>query len=502
MNTALELYTVEQIRSIEHQAFQSVDEALLMRRAGASAFKLMQKLYPELRHITVLCGMGNNGGDGLVLARLAFDAGLEVRVLTLGELSKQSELAGLMLQEVIAVDIELKPFGQAEKLFDTDLIIDAMLGIGITGDVRSPFIDVIEQVNMGDVPVFALDIPSGINADTGCPQPEAIKATQTVTFIGYKQGMVTGKGKNFCGELYLESLELTDILESHPFSGLRAEPSILNNILPPLVDHVHKGMMGHIAIIGGDQGMPGAVCLAAEAAMRVGAGKVTVVTRERHFPIVMNTRAEFLCLTVEEDLQPLQALLKKVDVCVVGPGMSQTDWSSKVFNEILNFKGVKIVDAGALIFLKAQTEPLDNLIITPHPGEAATLLSSNVEEIEANRYQAAQTLADTYAEVAILKGAGTIIQTQQGVNYVSTAGNPGMATAGMGDVLAGMIGGLAAQCSTLEDTALAGVILHAHSSDIAASNLGQRSLLAGDVVNFLGEALSKERIEWIIEESL
>jgi NAD(P)H-hydrate epimerase len=230
--------------------------------------------------------------------------------------------------------------------------------------------------------------------------------------------------------------------------------------------------------------MPGAVCLAAEAALRVGAGKVTIVTREKHFAIVMAKRSEFICVTVEEDFSALEHVLNTADVCVVGPGMMLSNWSREVFQRCLQFSGPKVLDAGALALLSETPQFITQAILTPHPGEAAKLLSVPIAEVEANRYQKVAMLAHAYADIVILKGAGTLIFASNDFSvHVCGLGNAGMATAGMGDVLAGMVGGLANQYQGLKKAALAGVLLHSHAGDLAAKALGEQALLAGDLVN-------------------
>lgn len=502
MPSSFELYSVEKIRNIENAAFNEVSEESLMRKAGLAAFELMQEQLPDLGHITVLCGSGNNGGDGLVLARLALDEGLDVVVLTLGNFEGQSETAKMMLQEVSDVDVSIKPYENIEDLRDTDLIIDAMLGIGLEGEVREPYKQVIADVNAVDIPVLALDVPSGLSADTGSPWGSAVIADVTITFIGYKQGLVTGQGKYYCGDLYLDKLGLDEVLDAHDYSGLKVGPSILSSLIPVPVEYVHKGMMGHIAILGGDHGMPGAVAMAAEAALRVGAGKVTIVTRERNFPIVMSARSEFICLAVENDFSPLDDLLDQVDVCVVGPGMTTSEWSEQIFKYAIQFNGPKVIDAGALMLLSATPHFVDKAILTPHPGEAGYLLSTTPDKIEDDRYLSACKIVEKYAEIVVLKGAGSIIQSKISERtYVCNAGNSGMATAGMGDILAGMIGGLAAQCDSIEDAAVAGTVLHAHCGDLAASKIGTNALLAGDMFDFFGAAFGADNYEWVLEEA-
>ncbi len=500
MTLPVNLYQIAQIRNVEQAALEFVEEEVLMRRAGQAAFELMLKKYPDVTNITVFCGAGNNGGDGFVLAKLALTSGIMVRVLTVGDYSKLSEVSQLMFDEVSSFDVDLKKFSGVELFDESELIVDALLGIGISGQVKAPYLQAINKINQLNLSVFSLDVPSGFNACLGSICGAAVIADLTLTFIGLKQGLVTGTGKYHCGELHVDNLELDDLLKKQKNNNLLADVKLLHQLIPKAAENAHKGVMGHVVIVGGDEGMPGAVCLAAEGALRVGAGKVTIVTRSNHFQIVMSCRSEFICLIVEDDISALNEVLKTADVCLFGPGMKNSAWSKKLYQACLDFSGPKVVDAGALELLSIAPQYIENAVITPHVGEAARLLSLTTAEIELDRYQASKNLYQQYAEISILKGSGSIIQTSIDRAYVCSLGNPGMATAGMGDVLAGMVAGLIPQCESLTTAALVGVLLHSHAGDLGATKQGQAPLLAGDLFNYFGLAMSRADFEWILTE--
>lgn len=491
MNYPVELYRVEQIRKLEQLACDRIGELTLMRRAGAAAFCCLQQEFPDVRHITVLCGGGNNGGDGYVVANMAFKAGLDVRVLIFESPDTYSEATYTLYQDLVAMDVEIQPYNESTELTDTDLIVDAMFGIGLNRAVEGLYLRAIELVNEGEVPVLALDVPSGLDANTGCPLGNAIVADTTVTFIGNKQGLVSGQGKHHCGRLVVDTLSLAMTPAEQPISGRWVDGRVLDELFPAPPEHAHKGILGHVLVVGGDIGMPGAVCLAAEAAMRVGTGKVTVVTHAVHTPIVITRCPELLICAVEENLEPLERLLRSCDVCLFGPGLTDSVWSRALIKTCFQAPIAKVVDAGALNFLSQYSTTLENTILTPHSGEAACLLGKTVAEVEANRYQAALEIANRYTATTVLKGAGTIIQSSNDVPHVCRLGNPGMATAGMGDVLGGMIAGLVAMGCLCEEAAIAGVVVHAYAGDLAAAKHGQSSLLASDVYKFIGHALQQ-----------
>ncbi|HWQ94465.1 MAG TPA: NAD(P)H-hydrate dehydratase [Gammaproteobacteria bacterium] len=482
------LYRAAQVRELDRIAIEEfgIPGSTLMEHAGEAAFHALRQHWPEVRRIVAVCGLGNNGGDGYVVARLAAEAGLEVTVLQVGD---AQHLRGDALQARGRLDATATlalPF-EPRALGDADLIVDALLGTGLKGEPRGAWREAIEVINSADKPVLAVDIPSGLDADTGCMQGAAVRAALTVTFIGLKQGMVTADGPDHCGVIQFNDLGVpSEVFNRVTAAATRIE---LQNLprLSARQRNSHKGDYGRLLVIGGEHGMAGALRLCGEAALRVGAGLVYLATRADHAAVISAQRPELLCYGVERPEQ-LTPLLERTDVIAIGPGLGQSEWASQLLARVLDTGLPLVVDADALNLLALEPLRRDNWVLTPHPGEAARLLKTNPAEIQSDRYSAAAELQKRYGGVVVLKGAGTLVVTEQGVE-VCSAGNPGMASAGMGDVLTGVIAGLIAQGLSLEDAARRGVCLHAAAGDKAAEQ-GESGLIATDLLPWVRSLLN------------
>lgn len=482
-------YQVEKIRVLEQLARQDyhLSGNALMQRAGAAAFNILQKHWPKAKTITIVCGGGNNGGDGYVLAKLAAEQHFNVRVFYVGEFLPSTLLAKEAALDLQRSGVPVRPV--AEKMpadFEVDVIVDALVGIGCKGVVSPALLDVIHQINTSGRDVFSIDIPSGLHANTGAAHGGAICATATITFLGLKPGLFTGAGPGHCGAVYFSDLGL----EENIYAKISADAKRLSSLklatyLPRRQRNAHKGYFGHTLIIGGDYGMAGAVRLAAEGAARVGSGLTTVATRVEHVCAVVAMRPELMCHPIHtvDDIEPL---LEAASVIVIGPGLGQSSWSRALFQRVVQSKRPMVLDADALNMLAqdAQVHPQDNWVLTPHPGEAARLLACTSADIEQDRFQASRELHKKYGGVIVLKGAGTIVYGPEKYAHICDVGNPGMASGGMGDVLSGVIAGLLAQGLTNEIAARVGVLLHSLAADRAASQ-GERGLLAADLMSEL-----------------
>lgn len=484
------LYSCDQIRACEQLALNlyALDEQELMLRAGTEAFFFLQSQFPKERHIAVFCGAGNNAGDGYILAKLAHEHGLSVLVYQCKDIEDLPATAREAARQALAAGVECQ---SAEEPIDsdTDIIVDALLGTGLKGGARGPIANAIHQINASGLPVLSLDIPSGLNADTGCAEGLAVQARMTLTFIGLKTGMFTLDGPDYCGTIACRDLKLGTLLEqSSPVATLLSDHTVS---LPVKArkKNSHKGDYGHVLIIGGGPGMPGAVSLAAKAAMRVGAGAVTIATWPEHAKAVLPSLPEAMIwgLQKPEDLIPL---LDRATVCVIGPGLGESDWARSLFLAAMRAQLLMVIDASALRLLAENPQHDDNWVLTPHPGEAASLLSCSSQEIQNDRYKALSTIQQQYGGVVVLKGTGTVIQTLDKKIFVCPKGNPGMASAGMGDVLSGIIAGLCAQGIALNEAAVMGVWIHAAAGDKAAQSMGEIGLLASDLLDKLPEILS------------
>ena len=458
-----------------------------MDRAGGGAFRALGRRWPGVRRIAVVCGAGNNGGDGFVVARRAREAGFEVRTLCVGDRSRLGADAAAMLDAMQAAGVSPEPF-TATALRDRGVIVDALFGTGLARAVQGEPAAAIEAMNAAAAPVLALDVPSGLDADTGRMHGPAVRAGLTVTFIARKRGLYTGEGPEHCGEIELDTLGVPPpLFERVPATARSLDYDTLperSRHLAPRPRGAHKGSHGHVLVVGGERGFAGAARLAAEAAARIGAGLVSVATREAHAATMSAARPEIMSLGVEEE-RALEALAGRATVVAVGPGLGRGAWGERMFASVLALSPRPlVVDADGLNHLAAMDSAppsRDDWILTPHPGEAARLLGVPVAEVQADRFAAAAAIRARYGGVCVLKGAGTIVDSGCAPAGVCVNGNPGMATGGTGDVLTGVVAGLAAQGADLADAAALGVCIHGRAGDRAARG-GERGLLAGDLV--------------------
>lgn len=477
------LYTAEQVREMDRKAIeeQSIPGAVLMERAGAAAFQLLQSSWPDARQILVICGTGNNGGDGYVMARLARQQGLAVTLYQAGDASRLRGDALAAAERLQETDIQ-PVSGNCPDLSGFDLIVDALLGTGLQGEVSDYYQQLINTINNSGVPVLAVDIPSGLHADTGAVLGAAIKAQQTMTFIAMKQGSLTGDGPEYCGAVQFDALQVpAEVYEGFAPSAVRLCFDDLKRQLGKRSRSTHKGQCGHVLVIGGESGFSGALIMAGEAALRVGAGLVSLATREKHAALISTERPELMSHGVESAEQ-LKPLLAKTDVVAIGPGLGQSDWAQVLFQLVLETDLPLIVDADALNLLAKEKQKRDSWVLTPHPGEAARLLGQSTQQIQQDRFTAAAAIQSQYGGVVVLKGAGTLVRSATGPVGICQHGNPGMATGGMGDVLTGVIAGLCAQGLALQAAAQLGVCLHGLAGDEAAQADGERGLLASDLM--------------------
>ena len=480
-----QLYSAESVARLDQVAIKDygIPGYTLMRRAGQAVLDTLQQYYPDVTSVLVLCGAGNNAGDGYVVARLARAHGLEVRLVSMidpGKLAGDARQAWQHWQECGETELYGPDF-----IADADVIIDALLGTGLAREVADDWKALIKTVNQSGIPVIAVDIPSGLNADTGAISGAAIDADRTVTFIGLKKGLFTGSGKACCGEICFNDLQLPrQVYESvEPDAELLCRPSQWS--LPKRRHDTHKGRNGHVLVIGGNHGMPGAVILAARAALRAGAGLVSVVTRPQHISAVAAACPEAM-VHGSRNGEMNQSLLDKPDYIAIGCGLGQDAWAQRLLYLALDSTIPMVVDADALNLMAARDRLglTRECVITPHPGEAARCLNVNKHDVQHNRFQAVELLRQQCSAHIVLKGSGTLIR-QQERTLVCPFGNPAMATAGMGDVLTGMIASLAAQQTVigadLNRAVIAAVCLHAIAGDLAAQG-DDRGLVATDLI--------------------
>jgi NAD(P)H-hydrate epimerase len=498
------LYTAAQCRELDRLAIE--EHALagfeLMQRAGRAAFRELVDRWPQARRITVCCGKGNNAGDGYIVAGLARDIGFEVTLWQLGDAAALAGDAARARDWARQKGVESVP--GPPPAIAADVVVDALLGTGIQGELRGPFARTAEVINGCGCPVLAIDIPTGVNADTGAATRQAVRAAVTVSFIGRKLGLYTGPGISHSGIVVFDDLGVPAAV----YRAVKGCPWLRYPDLPgeyrlaPRHSDAYKHALGYVVVVGGDHNMGGAPLMAAEAALRSGAGMVSVITRPAHRPAILARRPELMVIDAS-DAAARQAVLDKARVLVVGPGLGQNEWGRDLLTEALHRELPTVLDADGLNgFAALELSARGPLVVTPHAGEAARLLGWSTAEIAGDRPAAARALARRVDGAAVLKGAGSLIAARSGAGGppvllgVCAHGNPGMASAGMGDVLSGVIGGLLAQGLPAAAAAVAGTCLHSFAADRAAEVLGERSLLATDLLAPMMEILRDEERGW------
>ena len=487
------IWHADDLRHAEKEAADSLGITLyeLMQRAGEAAFNVTRTAYPESSHWLILCGHGNNGGDGYVVARLAVAAGIHVTLLALESDKPLPEEASAAREAWLNAGgvIHATNIVWPEEI---DVIIDGLLGTGLRSAPRDPVATLIARANAHSAPVVALDIPSGLMAQTGTTPGAVIQAAHTVAFIALKPGLLTGKARDVTGTLHHNALGLESWLAGQETHVSRVDASLLAQWLPPRRPTSHKGDHGRLVIIGGDHGTAGAIRMTGEAALRCGAGLVRVLTRIENSAPIITARPELM--VHELTPQSLEESLEWADVVVIGPGLGQQAWGKQALQKVENFRKPMLWDADALNLLAINPDKRHNRILTPHPGEAARLLNCSVAEIESDRLLSARRLVKRYGGVAVLKGAGTVVASDEALGIVD-AGNAGMASGGMGDVLSGIIGALLGQKLPLYDAACAGCVAHGVAADKLAARYGTRGMLATDLFCTLRRVVNPDVID-------
>jgi hydroxyethylthiazole kinase-like uncharacterized protein yjeF len=491
------VYTPLNVRELDRIAIEDLGIAgyALMKRAGQAAFDVARSRFPQARRWLVVCGAGNNAGDGYVIARLARAANLQV---TVAALTAPDELQG-DAQKAWG-DYRAASEGTTQPVVtfheslcaNTDLIVDAVLGTGIGRPLSGAYLEAVQSMARARVPIVAVDVPSGLNSQTGEVMGCALKASVTVTFVGLKQGLFLGAGPEHAGVICFADLNIPAAVAG------RVEPTLrifaardLAALLPRRAVTSHKGQFGHVLIVGGNHGMAGAARMAGEAALRGGAGLVSIASRPETVNAITAGRPELMChaITSVADLEPL---IMRASVIALGPGLGRDGWAKDLYRRILDCPQPKVLDADALNLLAESPARREDWILTPHPGEAGRLLGLTTEKIQSDRLSALQSLVERYGGVSVLKGRCTLIGAAGKLPYLIDRGNPGMATAGMGDVLTGLTAGIIAQFpNPMQTSAAAAAYAHAVAGDLAAAR-GQRGLIATDLFAELRSVLNPD----------
>jgi len=519
---SLPLYTASQVRAIDQRLIAAGTPGItLMQRAGEAALRALRQRWPQTTHVIVVCGKGNNGGDGHVLAGLLLQTGAKVHVLQIGDIGSLSGDARTAADKAATLGVATTPYSpdQLASLLALNsearlVIVDAMLGTGFHGTLQGDFADAVEQINNSGRPVLAIDIPSGLHADTGHVAGDAVSADATVTFIARKRGLYTGDGPDYVGDVVFDDCGAASATAGPERPAVRAiDAELLTAVLKPRLRSAHKGHAGSVLVIGGDAGFGGAAMMAAEAAARSGAGTISLLTRPVHVSAMLARRPEIMVCGMDDwqgDAGALaRQLVEKASVLVIGPGLGQSAWSRHMLQNSMmwatTLEKPLVLDADALN-LAAQDDKFwaesavlalrRQWVITPHPGEAARLLATTTAQVQCDRFAAIVQLQALTGTQCLLKGAGSLLafacadDADRPPLDLCTEGNPGMASGGMGDILTGVIAALIAQGLSSADALRCAVCAHGEAADQAVASLGERGLLATDVLSFLPNVLN------------
>lgn len=507
----MRIATVEEMKELDRATIEElgISGLVLMENAGLRVAAAAKELLPDIdgKKITVIAGKGNNGGDGFVVARHLINMGAEVKVLLLcgpndvtGDAKVNLDIL-LKMDQKIHVVIDEKSINILRiALVYSDLVIDAIFGIGFKGVTKKPLADIIDIINEAGKPIIAVDVPSGLEANTGKVHGSCIKATCTVTFGLPKLGLMVFPGAKYVGQLQIGDISIPQsLIERYDIPRFLITAKMVKEMIKPREPEGHKGDYGRVTVLGGSPGLTGAVYMAGQAAARIGAGLVTVGLPMSLHDILEVKLTEVMTKPLPETdrktisksaLNQCLEMVAKSDVVAVGPGMSTELLTVKLIQELVQtIEKPLIIDADGLNAIAINTDILKKctapLVLTPHPGEMARLMGIDLDEINNNRISIALTAAKNFKAIIVLKGARTIIATPAGRLYINANGNPGMATGGSGDVLTGIIAGLVAQGLSLEDASVAGVFIHGLAGDLVSSEKGQMGLLAGDLIDML-----------------
>ncbi len=505
------LVTAEEMRAIDRCTIQElgVPGLLLMENAGLGVLRVVEQLLAQCngKRVTILCGGGNNGGDGMVVARHLFNRGIPMNVYLVGKKAsvKGDARVNMQILESFGINIpEIYEKKDLRRIAPSDIIVDALLGTGITGEVRGLMAHVVDWVNRSSLPVVSVDLPSGLHCDDGSYQGTCVRADQTVTMAELKRGLVLPPGRELAGQVTVVDISAPAFVsESAGIKTFLVEQEDIRRRLPQRPPAAHKGDFGKILVLAGSSGMTGAATLASLAALRVGGG-LTILCIPRSLNAILEEKlTEVMTKPLPETPQgtlsldaeaEIDALLEWADVLAIGPGLSTVPETGELIRRIVKKTTIPmVIDADGLNAISGREDILEKKktprIITPHYGELSRLNGLSIDDIAKNRIEVARESASRFGGTVVLKGAPTVIGHSDGYVYVNSTGNSGMATPGTGDVLTGMVVGFLAQgCSTL-DASLCGVYLHGLAGDTGAQAVGQRSLIAGDLIDFLSGAL-------------
>ena len=517
----MKLVTSEEMRRIDKKAIEEIGipSIVLMENAGLKVADAIERKYGPLKgkYVYIFAGSGNNGGDGMVVARHLFNQKVKAKIFLLAEKKniKGDAATNLAITEKMGIpmrEITSPAFVESleKELAKADIVIDALLGTGAEGAPRGLMKKVIDLINKHSKNTVAVDIPTGIDADTGEVRGEAIKAEYTVSLAYPKRGLYLYPGMDYAGEIEIVDIGIPTGLEEDKINSELLTLAGISKKLFFRKPSSHKGSFGHLLVIAGSPGMTGAASLTALSALRVGAGLVTLGIPEDLNPILETKLTEVMTLPLpqskdktlcKEGFEKIKDFSQKCKAMAIGPGISSTKQTKELISTIIDQLDIPLViDADGINVLAGELSLLKkykaSLIITPHPGEMGRLVGASVEEIQKDRIGFTMALARRIGAIVVLKGARTVIASKEGNSWVNLTGNPGMATGGSGDILTGIIGGLLAQKLSPLEAAKTGVYLHGYAADLAAQKKGEISLIASDTLETIPEAIRRIKSEY------
>ncbi|MDZ7288703.1 MAG: NAD(P)H-hydrate dehydratase [candidate division KSB1 bacterium] len=510
--------TAEEMQAVDKYSIEvlNISGRVLMENAGRAVFAEIRKRWAPLqgKRAAVLCGKGNNGGDGLVVARYLQDAGVQSEVYLVGtaEELRGDAAANYVIWARLGYTVqEIRDSEALPDLRHFDFIVDALLGTGVRGPLQGLMAQIVTRINDSGRPVIAIDLPTGMNTDTGEVVGPCVRARLTVTIACCKQGLLFWPGREYAGELVVAEIGFPEAAfrQASAEKNLRLATFLLNgtvlaNWIPRRPPNAFKNLVGQILVIAGSHGFGGAARLTAVSALRAGAGLVVLAAPQSLLPSLEAATAEVIKLPLPEEngaisaaaIEHLQDRLQWAEVIAVGPGLGTAEGAKRVVRHVLaEFSGTIVIDADALNNLAGQQDIIrratGKLILTPHPGELSRLTGANKAAIAANPVTVARQTAEDLGQVLVLKGAPTVVASPTGEVFINSTGNAGMATGGSGDVLTGVISGLAGQGLDPLRAALLGVYVHGLAGDLARDKLGEWSMIAGDIMEHLHAALQR-----------
>ena len=520
----MRVVTAAEMRQIDQDTIEGIGipGIVLMETAGSAIVRAIEQHYPTCKRIGILAGKGNNGGDGIVIARQLAHIGYDVYLFLVsppesftGEAAVNLQIAKnlkLRIEEILTdATRETKESVSLNHIIRCELLVDAIFGTGLRGEVREPIAPLINTINNLPIPILSVDLPSGLDADTGNPLGTCVQADRTVTIGLPKRGLLVHPGAEFAGKLEVVDIGFPEqVVDAQNIKVNRTTAAEASEWMPSRPSVSHKGSYGRVLVIAGSTGMTGAAALASKAALRVGAGLVTLATPKHLNPILEGLLPEVMTLPLPETdagslaVSAVSTLLefaeKTKSVLAIGPGLSQNPETVTLVHQLVRENqeqglGLRmVIDADGLNALAQATELIPLLgkdaVLTPHPGEMARLTNTSVSTLELDRISTAQQFASEHGVTLVFKGAPTVTGTPNGNVWINSTGNPGMATGGMGDVLTGIIAGLMAQGVLSEQAGALGVYVHGLAGDIVSERLGTHGLIASDVLEAVPEAIA------------